>query len=363
VNKKHNAVRLSTIILDIGTKVIRAHIQHFLDLNNYNNVKELIYNNNIVSKEMLKLLKKECFGKIPASLDSFDITKSFALIKNVINKLHNTSKCRYDSKNYDYCKRLKDIRNEKYAHMFFFEMNDIDFSVTVVTIEEIIRQVCDYDSSLCKDYLDKIEVELDKDNSEINNLKSDVITLLLGQKQELQMMITSLSNSSDSKIRSFGGKLKKLTGVVQSQNDKFLQLINEMKKHEGSRRLIFKVFLEQTVILKEIKLDTTETKSDIAEIKSTLDTMKNRLDEKPGVSKIDLASSLPPCPLASNLYNRKNCIIASNLYNEAEIFAELPKHKLSCIAGMAGVGKSTLAITYGHHRKQVHQAKVSYLSF
>jgi len=246
--------------------------------------------------------------------------------------------------------------------MLVFEMEDIEFSITVVTIQEIFRQLCDFDSKLMQDYLDKIEVELNKDNNEITRLKSDVITLLLEQREELQKLITSLSNSTDSKIRSFGDQLKELTKVVQSQNGEFIRLIDEMKKHEESRRLMFEVFLEQTVILKEIKSDTTEIKSgqfniksdtteiksDIAEIKSTLDTITNKPD-KPGVSEIDLASNLPPCPLASKLYNREN---------EVKIFADLPNHKLSCIAGMAGVGKSTLAITYGHHRKQVHQAKV-----
>jgi len=370
LDKKHNAIRLSTIILDIGTKVIRAHIQRFLDFNNYDNFNDLI-SNTIVSKEMLKNLKKGFFGNIPDSLDKFDITKSFALIHNVFNELHKTLKFNYSDKNYDYCKRLKNIRNQKYAHILFFEMEDIDFSVTAVTIEEIIRQLCDYDKSL---YLDKIKDELDKDNCEIN----DVITLLLEQKEELQKLITSLSNSTDSKIKSFGDQLKELTGVVQSQNGEFIRLIDEMKNHEESRRLMFEVFLEQTVILKEIKSDTTEIKSDtteiksnteeiksdtteiksditeiksdIAEIKSTLDTITNKPD-KPGVSEIYLACNLPPCPPASKLHKREN---------EAKMFAELPNYKLSCIAGMAGVGKSTLAITYGHYRIQVNKAKVSF---
>ncbi len=170
-------------------------------------------------------------------------------------------------------------------------MEDVEFSVTVVTIQEIIQQLCDFDSKLMQDYLDKIEVELNKDNSEIDNLKNDVITLLLKQKEEIKSDTTEIKSDTT-----------------------------------------------------EIKSDTTDIKSGIAEIKESIEKQ-----HKPGFSEISLASNLPPCPPASKLYKRTD---------ENEIFAEIPKHKLSCIAGMAGVGKSTLAITYGHHRKVKHQAKV-----
>jgi hypothetical protein len=361
LDKKHNAIRLSTIILDIGTKVIRAHIQRFLVSNKYNNFNELIHNK-IVSKEMLNKLKKGCFGNIPDSLDKFDITKSFALIDNIFNELHKTSKFNYDDKSYDNCKRLKNIRNQKYAHIFFFEMEDVDFSVTVVTIEEIIRQLCDYDNILCKDYLDKIKIELNKDNSEINNLKSDVIKMLAEQKEEFEMFITklttSLSDSTDSAVRSLGNELKAFisTEVVQSQKDLFIQLIDRMKEIEECKSLMFQAvmseFHEQTEIIKQIDSKTSKIEPNHAEIKEKFKKIDSKLDtiiNKPETSTIDLASNLPPCPLASKLYNREN---------KTEIFAKLPDYKLSCIAGMAGVGKSTLAITYGHHRKQVHQAKV-----
>ena len=249
----------------------------------------------------------------------------------------------------------------------------------------------------------KSGAELEKVNSQIS--KSDVIQLLAEQKQELQTSISkleiSLSASTDSAIRSLGKELKACisTGADQSQND-FFKLIEEMKKHEESRNLMFQVdmseFHEQTERIKrldsdtskiieiiasqpdiksykvEIQPDTVEMRSDAVikehkpeaeqnelfkkefkeeikeefkEIKSILDTIVN----KPEKSEIDLPSNLPPCPPASKLYKRAD---------EDEIFEEIPKHKLSCIAGMAGVGKSTLAITYGHHRKENHQAKV-----
>ena len=62
-----------------------------------------------------------------------------------------------------------------------------------------------------------------------------------------------------------------------------------------------------------------------------------------------LASNLLPCQLASELYNRNS---------EIEIFEKLPHQRMSCIVGVAGVGKSTLAIKYGHYMKDNHHAKV-----
>jgi hypothetical protein len=181
--------------------------------------------------------------------------------------------------------------------------------------------------------------------------------MLAEQKEEFEMFITklttSLSDSTDSAVRSLGDELKAFisTEVVQSQKD-FIQLIDKMKEIDECKSLMFQAvmseFHEQTEIIKQIDSKTSKIEPNHAEIISKLDTIINKPD-KPGVGEIDLASNLPPCPLASKLYNRGN---------KTEIFAKLPDYKLSCIAGMAGVGKSTLAITYGHHRKQVHQAKV-----
>jgi hypothetical protein len=244
--------------------VIRAHIQNYLNINKYTDVNEFINDSSIVSEEMIKNLKNACFGNIPESLDGFDITKSFALIRNVINKL-DKSKFNYDRSKYEFCKQLKDIRNVKYAHLLAFEMDDVDFSVTVATLEEVIRQLCHFNKETSAKYLREVEDELEKDSSQLN--RSDVIKLLAEQTQEIE---------------------------------------------------------------------------------SKLDIIINKLD-KPEAYVIGLASNLPPCPPASKLYNREN---------EDEIFKKLAEHRMSCIAGMAGVGKSTLAITYGYHRRNVNEAKV-----
>jgi len=271
------------------------------------------------------------------SFKSFDFTISLSVIRNVLYKLDDD---KYDKAKYEYCKQLKNIRNEKYAHLVAFDVDDIDFSVAIVTIEEVIRQLCD--SNLSQDYLNEVEVELNKDKSEINNLKYDVVKLLAEQKEEIQTFIsklkTSLSDSTDSAIRSLGEELKYFISaeVVQSQKDLFIQLIERMKEREESRNLMVQVdmkeFHEHTEKIKQIDLKTSRIELNTSEIIEII--------KKPG---IELASHLPPCPPASKLYNR---------VNESEIFLELAKHKLSCIAGMAGVGKSTLAITYGHHRKE-----------
>jgi len=238
---------MCTIILDIGAKVIREHIKHYLKENGFGDVYQLINNKSIVSEEMFRRLKKWRFGNIPESLDSFDITKSFALIHNVINELHRLpeSKFQYDSNKYDYCLQLKKIRNTKFAHMFALKMKDVEFSVAVVTIQEIIRQLCDFDSSLCQGYLDKVEEELEKDSNQLLSTPK-AIKLLAEHKEEFQSyiskLITSHSNSTDSKIRSFGEELKAnySTGVGQSQNDLFIKLTEEMKNNDESRRLMFK---------------------------------------------------------------------------------------------------------------------------
>ena len=262
---------MSSIVLDIGAKVIREHIEKYLIINNYKDVKELI-DSSIVTEKMIENLKNACFRNIPKSLDDFDITKSFALVRNVFNNL-DKSKFNYNISKYKFCKQLKDIRNVKYAHLLALEMDDVDFYVTVATLEEVIRQLCHFSEKTSAKYLREVEDELEKDSSQLN--RSDVIKLLAEQTQELQTFISE-------------------------------------------------------------------------EIESKLDIIINKPD-KPEANVIGLASNLPPCPPASKLYKRKN---------ENEIFEKLAEHRMSCIAGMAGVGKSTLAITYGYHRRKVNEAKV-----
>ena len=361
---------MSSIVLDIGAKAIRAHIQNFLNINKYTDVNEFINDSSIVSEEMNEELKKACFRNIPKSLDDFDITKSFALIRNVINKLHK-SKFNYDRNKYKFCQQLKDIRNVKYAHLLAFEMDDVDFSVTVATLEEVIRQLCLFSEKTSAKYLREVEDELEKDSSQLN--RSDVIKLLAEQTQELQTfiskLINSLSVSIDSGIQSLGEQLQVFISTQsqkdsfipdQSQRDLFIQQIDEIKKYEESRNIMFQVdmreFHEQTEIIKRIDSTTSRIDSATSRIDSTTTRIETLIIDEiinnphnPKANVISLASNLPPP--ASKQYNRED---------EIEIFEKLAKYRyrMSCIAGMAGVGKSTLAITYGYHRIKVNEAKV-----
>ena len=161
--------------------------------NGKNDINELLNDASIVNEKMFKDLNVKCFKDIPASLDLFDITKSFALI-NVFFQLNKVKKFTYDINKYKYCQQLKSIRNEKYSHIQTYEMDDVDFSISIISIEEIIRQLCDYDKNISQDYLDKVEAELEKDNNQINNLKSDLIKLLEEQKEEI---INTLINNQE----------------------------------------------------------------------------------------------------------------------------------------------------------------------
>ncbi len=68
-------------------------------------------------------------------------------------------------------------------------------------------------------------------------------------------------------------------------------------------------------------------------------------------SDIHLANNFPETPQL--IYERNN---------EAGRFTEFLKHRVVCIAGMPGVGKSTLAIKFGYHRSESSSATVRFFS-
>jgi hypothetical protein len=306
---------MCSIILDIGAKVIREHIKHYLKGNEFGDVNQLINNKSIVSQKMSSGLNKGCYGKIPASLDSFDISKSFALIQNVIIELHKEKIFNYDDKKYDYCLQLKEIRNEKFAHLLAFQMEDVEFSVTVVTIQEIIRQLCDFDSELMQDYLDKIEVELNKDNSGINNLKNDVITLLLEQKEDLQKLITSLSEMDDVEFYVTVVTIQEIIReLCDFDNNLFQSYIDrveeELEKYSNQ--------LSKYKVIEVLEEQKEKFQRYISKLETSLSASTNSAQHKSGVSEIGIASNLLPCPPASKLYKR-----ADKKEISAEIHAEV----------------------------------------
>jgi len=111
------------------------------------------------------------------------------LIQNVFNKIFE-----YNQDKFVFCELLRDIRNSNYAHKKEFEMDDIDFSATVVKIEEIIRQLCDYDKtesiseSNTESFLTQIEEVLGKDSYNINELKSLMSEVLVELKEKLELL-------------------------------------------------------------------------------------------------------------------------------------------------------------------------------
>ena len=123
---------------------------------------------------------------MPNSIDELDITKSVALIK-LFKKFFN-----YKNDKFEYVEQLRDIRNSEYAHMLCFEMDDITFSTTVVRLEEIIRQLCDYDPKVSEDFLTKVEKVLRKDSCDINQLKSVMFKMLAEQTEELHLFMSNL---------------------------------------------------------------------------------------------------------------------------------------------------------------------------
>jgi len=74
-------------------------------------------------------------------------------------------------------------------------MDDIDFSATVVKIEDIIRQLCDYDKTkeTTKSFLTQIEEVLRKDSYDINELTSLMSEVLIGLKEELELFNSKIA--------------------------------------------------------------------------------------------------------------------------------------------------------------------------
>ncbi len=62
--------------------------------------------------------------------------------------------------------------------------------------------------------------------------------------------------------------------------------------------------------------------------------------------------------MANNLPSQTRLIFKRNI--EDKMFTEFIKHRLVCLSGMPGVGKSTLAIEFGYHRTKSSSATVRF---
>jgi len=155
-------IRLLIILLNITTKALHGHLYHLIDnikgdiFKDVKDVKSLVEQVKSVNASVHKELKRHCFYDIPNSVEEFDISKSVALIQDVFKEIFN-----YDRDKFVFCELLRDIRNNDYAHKKEFEMDDIDFSATVVKIEE---------KSLMSEVLVELKWELKLFNSKIDEV-------------------------------------------------------------------------------------------------------------------------------------------------------------------------------------------------
>jgi len=197
---------------------LHGHLYHLINKSKFKDgfedvkdVKSLVEQVKSVNTSLYNKLYNHCFKKIPNSVEEFDITKSVALIQDVFKEMFN-----YDRDKFVFCELLRDIRNNDYAHKKEFEMDDIDFSATVVKIEEIIRQF-DYDKtesiseSITESFLTQIEEVLGKDSYNINELKSLMSEVLVELKEELELF--------NSKIDKVLKGLDEVKEMVKSQGD------------------------------------------------------------------------------------------------------------------------------------------------
>ncbi len=280
----------ASIILDIGAQMFRKHINNEIILARFENLKKLLENDEV---------KKKCYGskesrtgllfywdihskEIPENLkylDNLDISKCNALIRNVFeNKEQKIFKyCDIKSK---YVRELTNIRNKLFGHMLFFETDDLRFSITVVILEEIIRQLCKYDPSVSKDFLDRIETVLDRDSF---------------QDRDKEEIIKKLENSNDEMMKSFS---KKLVEFQKSNTNNFIniqqfeELINEMKSTEESRKILLEIVSStNSNVSKTLEIVSStgskvskilegqdEIKSDVSKICPKIDELKKMLN-------------------------------------------------------------------------------------
>ncbi len=122
---------------------------------------------------------------MPDSIDKLDITKSFVLIQYIFRRMPIFN---YNEDKFKYVEQLRIMRIEECVHKLIFETDDIAFSTAVVRLEEIIRQLCDYDTKRSEDFLKRIERVLDKDSNQIKELKSSMSEMLAKQHDKFVLM-------------------------------------------------------------------------------------------------------------------------------------------------------------------------------
>ncbi len=154
--------------------------------------------------------------------------------------------------------------------MLFFETDDLDFSITVVRLEEIIRQLCANDPNVNEDFLARIEEVLRIDSFQIDD-KVKMLTVLAKQKELFEEVIKKLEDSNDEIMKNFRLELVQFqkSNINNSINiQEFEKLINDMKSNEKLRNILLEKSLE--------KID-----SKVSKIDEKTDKMVSLLDELP----------------------------------------------------------------------------------
>jgi len=224
--------------------MLREHILHELKRNKFEDLGEL-FKSPLVSDLLPALERRWHINKdneMPDSIDKLDISKSFALIQNIFRPMPEFN---YNEDKFECVNQLRIMRNEEYGHMLIFETDDIAFSTAVVRLEEIIRQLCDYDPKVSEVFLKRIERVLDKDSNQIKELKSSMLESLAKQKEEFQLfiddLVSKLKNSSDETMNIFSKQLENFKKGLSIDVQKLALLIEKMKGHEESRSILLQV--------------------------------------------------------------------------------------------------------------------------
>ena len=268
--------------------MLRKHIRDELEHNKIKDLKELLdhpeVKSNCYGTKKVKGLKHFWHIKLDQeipdnlkSLENLDISYCFALIENVFKKIrkNGTRILAYSDTKYTYVNNLRIIRNQKFAHMLLFETDDLIFSITVVKLEEIIRQLCNYDPSVSKEYLDRIEKVLDRNSFEDRD-KVEMLTGLAKQKELFEEAIKKLENSNDKMMKNFSEKLVQFQESIINNSiniQEFEKLINDMKSNERSRNILL-----EKIDSKVSKIDVKTDK--IGKITDKIGKKTDKIDEK-----------------------------------------------------------------------------------
>lgn len=217
-----NAAKLSKILLNYGLKAIRDQLEPAIKEIGYTNTEQFFNSNfaEIKRKSDLpyfkiiftKLVDKNGIKQNPATFDVFDLTACVSIFRNILldkkfnlklgSKTINAKslatnrdrfKNKFESSEKDKaCEKLKDLRNEYYAHLALFEIEKYLFDRIILEIQDHIK--CLYDYKHCIE-LDEIETILKSELSkhEIDESRKECLRMII-ERDEFKYYLDSISN-------------------------------------------------------------------------------------------------------------------------------------------------------------------------